>query len=180
MTVEKNNPGSSGLPVGELAESDWLAFAYVAGELDGAELDAWDARLAEGEIEACEAVARAVELVRAVSVPGRTSVAADTVARNSDSHADRWRFVVTAAVCLVLVVGLSWQQFEQARDVTAGRIAADGEVLSTWAGGTDAEPAEVGAAAGLDVLVAETELVVPEWMIAAVALPSEMDGENDQ
>ena len=36
MTVEKNNPGSSGLPVGELAESDWLAFAYVAGELDGA------------------------------------------------------------------------------------------------------------------------------------------------
>ena len=36
MSVENNNPGNSGLPAGDLAETDWLAFAYVAGELGGA------------------------------------------------------------------------------------------------------------------------------------------------
>lgn len=182
MSVENNK---SGVPAGGLAETDWMAFAYVAGELDGVELDEWTARLAEGDIEACEAVGRAVELVQAVSVPNRPSVAIDAMAGHSISRAARWRFVVAAALCLMLVVGLSWQQGEragdeQAADVMAGQIAVDGEVLSTWAGGTDAEPADVRTVTGPERLVAETELVVPEWMIAAVALPSEVDGENDQ
>ncbi len=173
------------LEVGPVAEIDWLAFAYVVGELDGAELDEWTARLAGGDVEACEAVAGAVELIQAVGSPGRPSVVTDTVVGNSDSRVARWRFVAAAVVCLVLVVVLSWKQGDQAADELAGDLVpgsatADGELLSSWAGGTDAELAELGVATGPDALVAETELVVPEWMIAALALPPEMDGEDDQ
>ncbi len=173
------------LEVGPVAEIDWLAFAYVVGELDGAELDEWTARLAVGDVEACEAVAGAVELIQAVGSPGRPSVVTDTVVGNSDSRVARWRFVAAAVVCLVLVVVLSWKQGDQAGDELAGDLVpgsatADGELLSSWAGGTDAELTELGVATGPDALVAETELVVPEWMIAALALPPEMDGEDDQ
>ena len=64
MSVENNNPAGE---AGELAEIDWLAFAYVAGELDGRELEEWTSRLADGDVEACEAVAVAVELVQSMS-----------------------------------------------------------------------------------------------------------------
>ena len=72
MSVENNNPAGE---AGELAEIDWLAFAYVAGELDGRELEEWTSRLADGDVEACEAVAAAVELV--LSMSNFPSVATD-------------------------------------------------------------------------------------------------------
>jgi hypothetical protein len=46
-------------------ELDWLAFCYAAGELDAADAEAFEARLAE-EQAACEALARAVELTQTV------------------------------------------------------------------------------------------------------------------
>jgi hypothetical protein len=185
MEIVMRSEAEKHLPeVGPVAETDWLAFAYVVGELDGAELAEWTARLAGGDVEACEAVAGAVELIQAVGSPGRPSVVTDTVVGNSDSRVAQWRFVVAAVVCLVLVVVLSWKQGDQAVDELTGDLVpsatADDELLSSWAGGTDAEVAELGVATGPDALVAETELVVPEWMIAALALPPEMDGEDGQ
>ena len=47
-------------------------------------------------------------------------------------------------------------------------------LLSTWAEGAD------GGVAETDAEVIEPELVVPDWMIAAVALPAEMDGGGDE
>src|SRR6476660_6136234 len=48
------------------SELDWLAFCYAAGELDGAEAESFEARLAE-EQPAREALARAVELTQTVA-----------------------------------------------------------------------------------------------------------------
>src|SRR5690606_22872574 len=45
----------------------WLAFRYVAGELDEAEASAFELRL-EHDLSACEAVAEAVELAGAVAL----------------------------------------------------------------------------------------------------------------
>ena len=46
MTLTHDNPAD------DFGDADWLAFAYVAGELAETELTAWEARLAEGDVEA--------------------------------------------------------------------------------------------------------------------------------
>jgi hypothetical protein len=51
---------------------DWLAFCYIADELSRDEVDAFEARLADDQ-QAREAVARAVELTRAIAVAGAGS-----------------------------------------------------------------------------------------------------------
>ena len=78
--------------------------------------------------------------------------------------------VAAAAVCLSLVIGLSLQTSDPVR--VAGPDAD--MLLSTWADGVGGEVAET------DAEVMEPELVVPDWMIAAVALPAGMDGEDDE
>ena len=184
MSVENNNPAGE---AGELAEIDWLAFAYVAGELDGRELEEWTSRLADGDVEACEAVAAAVELVQSMS--NFPSVAPDAVPEHLSGRDSRRRFVAAAALCLSLVVVLSWQSSHQ----PAGELAGDGTVvsaavdddvlLSSWADGTAAEEVEgveESTVMGGEPLVAETDLVVPEWMLVAVALSSETNGGEDK
>jgi len=185
MAAETNQPLAGGVAVEDPVETDWLAFAYVAGELDGAELSEFEVRLAEGEIEACEAVVRAVELVGAVSAPSRPVVVGQRVSGNPDRRAEGWRLVVTSAVCLMLVVALSIRSGDQVpnepgSDIVADQGFVDGLLLSTWAGGTDSEPDEMRGAAGSEAEMAASELVVPEWMIAAMALPEEMNGGHDE
>jgi hypothetical protein len=175
--------------VGSVAETDWLAFAYVAGELSGDELDRWTVRLAAGEVESCEAVGRAVELVQAVSVPRGVLAAVDSTAGKPVSRVSRTKILVAAAVCLVLVVVLSLEfgdDVGELGEVVTGSesslsaAAGDGELLSGWAGGTNTELSEATGVSGSEAVAAETELVVPEWMIAALALPVEIDGDGDR
>ena len=54
-----------------LSDTDWQAFQFLAGELAGEAEASWEARLADGDVEACEAVARMVELVQAVNRPSQ-------------------------------------------------------------------------------------------------------------
>ena len=95
MTLEHDNPAD------DFGDADWSAFAYVAGELDEAELATWEARLAEGDVEACEAVARAVELVGVVAESGRVDAVVATVAGESYA-AGGLRSAVVAAAAAVL------------------------------------------------------------------------------
>jgi hypothetical protein len=60
---------------------DWLAFQYAAGELQGAERDAFEQLLAT-ELAACEALAKAVQLCQSVAMC-EAELAADTVAVGS-------------------------------------------------------------------------------------------------
>jgi hypothetical protein len=163
-------------------ETDGLACAYVAGELDGEELSGWEARLAEGEIEACEAVVRWVETAQwvgaATSVPSQSVVTGERESRKPDSRAEGWKLVVTSAVCLLLVLGLSIRNIEQVagdplRAGAAEQDAVDGLLLSAWAGGTESEADLLRVATGSEAELAESELEVPEWMIAAMALPED-------
>jgi len=165
MTLTHDNPAD------DFGDADWLAFAYVAGELAETELTAWEARLAEGDVEACEAVARTVELVGVVAGSGRVDAVVATAAGESNAAGGlRSVVVAAAAVCLSLVIGLSLQTSDPVR--VAGPDAD--MLLSTWADGVGGEVAET------DAEVMEPELVVPDWMIAAVALPAGMDGEDDE
>jgi len=174
MTLTHDNPA------GDFGDADWSAFAYVAGELAEAESAAWEARLAKGDVEACEAVARAVELVRVVAAAGVSEAVVETAAEES-YDAGRWRSVVVAAaaVCLVLVVGLSWRTSDPNPAVVVRPDPDVDVLLSTWADGIGDEHAGERAAETV-AEVAESELVVPDWMIAAVALPAEMSGGDDE
>ena len=165
MTLEHDNPAD------DFGDADWSAFAYVAGELDEAELATWEARLAEGDVEACEAVARAVELVGVVAESGRVDAVVATVAGESYAAGGlRSVVVAAAAVCLGLIIGLPLRTNDP---VTVAGPDVD-MLISTGAEGADGEVVET------DAEVIEPELVVPDWMIAAVALPAEMDGEGDE
>jgi hypothetical protein len=57
----------------ECEELDWLAFRYVAGELDSDEQADFERRLAQDQA-ACEAVAKAVELTGAIRAVEATSL----------------------------------------------------------------------------------------------------------
>jgi len=165
MTLEHDNPAD------DFGDADWSAFAYVAGELDEAGLATWEARLAEGDVEACEAVARAVELVGVVAESGRVDAVVATVAGESYAAGGlRSVVVAAAAVCLGLIIGLPLRTNDP---VTVAGPDVD-MLISTWAEGADGEVVET------DAEVIEPELVVPDWMIAAVALPAEMDGGGDE
>ena len=59
----------------------------------------------------------------------------------------------------------------------------DDVLLSSWADGTAAEEVEgveESIVMGVEPLLAETDLVVPEWMLVAVALSSETNGGEDK
>jgi hypothetical protein len=56
----------------------------------------------------------------------------------------------------------------------------DDVLLSSWADGTAAEEVEESAVMGGEPLVVEADLVVPEWMLVAVALSSETNGGVDK
>ncbi len=158
------------------AELAWLAFAYVSGDLEGGELESFEARLADGELAACEAVADAVVIISAVgssgpsALPGERSLAP---VRRIREH--NLLTLLSPVVALVLVVSLAWRT----PTPVASRVEfAGGEdvLLSTWADGTPSALDDVSGGAESGAVVAETDLVVPEWMMLAVGLAAEMEG----
>ncbi|HEY2839493.1 MAG TPA: hypothetical protein VGJ26_10100 [Pirellulales bacterium] len=116
------------------ADLDWQAWLYVAGELAEADRAAFEARLLT-DCAACEAVARAVELldlmaaatpaiVRATAIsaqgpllsqPGAADFAPEVVPVGAVSQGNRWSQRVSwmalgAAACLaVMLAGRTWQ-----------------------------------------------------------------------
>lgn len=153
-----------------LADIDWQAFQFVAGELVGEAEACWEARLAEGDVEACEAVARMVELVQAVDKPPRRFVT------RSPQPVRHGRSGVLAAVatCLCLLLGLLWQGADRESPIAVTDPDAS-RLVAAW---SDAGvPAGDAGDAGMASLVVEDELDVPDWLIVAVSLQSEEDSE---
>lgn len=93
------------------SDLEWLAFQYAAGELQGAELDAFELRLAS-DLAACEALAAAVMLCQAVAVCEQESpVGSRTDVGDSRVHRPGRQLVswpvlalLSSAACLVLMV----------------------------------------------------------------------------
>ncbi|MAG92837.1 MAG: hypothetical protein CMJ48_03710 [Planctomycetaceae bacterium] len=176
----------------EKNDLDWLAFRYVAAEMTRAEAESFETLLAD-EQSAREAVAVAVELTQAVAYVVPVPAAASRASVSVRSYYAAF-LAVAAAVAAGLLFAFSTpmrtQQLAQ-RDVTADLEETGGivprELVEAW---TEAELAydddsTVEALVELaqnDVVVdlasvGRTELDVPDWLVAAVAV--ELGQESD-
>ncbi len=158
-------------------ELSWLAFRYVAGELDAAEAVRFEARMLE-DIAVCEAVAR-VALVCETTYAAFDSDSAklQTIARPSSARRFGVRATVAAAAGVVALAALMVHQ-------VATRTSEDLEVARLWtasAAATSADSLSVPNLDDGDGTLPETsqahDLDVPEWMLAAVRLEASDDDE---
>ena len=105
---------------GEQSNLDWLAFQYVAGELNAHQHEAFELQLLESQA-AREAVASAVELCQAVQAASALPASAPVpllAARSSTWNAPAAWISLAAAACILLVASLQW--FSQSDNIANG------------------------------------------------------------
>jgi hypothetical protein len=162
MTPRTNDPDD--LP--------WQAFCYVAGELDPAEAEVFEARL-DHDQAAREALAGAVELVEVVSQAGQRA----PVARRERPVVA----VLATAAALTLAVGLGGLRFGAPDDSHEPAPARAALVALAWSGLRQSGEAEPGADplfAGLDEPSRADDPAAaddpggepPAWLVEAAAL----------
>jgi len=207
MTTQKNPQGTM-KPNDEHDSLGWLAFRYVAGELSGDELTAFEARL-DSEQSAREAVACEVELAQAVAIvagsmtPVAAKVAVARTAPLGSAPAGRtlsYRMrgiLVMAAAASVLIGMLVTQglrppnQRDNTRDNTAKVTpeSAAQQLAGYWQAGTLVEAAPVAAENEDSLELAAHEAggespaydeSVPTWLLAALEpeVPADAPREN--
>jgi hypothetical protein len=154
------------------ADLDWLAFQYAAGELQGAELDAFERLLATDD-RACEALAQAVMLGQAV-VQCEQAVAAPRAAAATPTitivrqpaplQTNAWHHAVVAcaAVCCVLCVSL-WSR-QAGHDEFPDQSST---VAALWVQGAEEDFASDALPNGQETVL-DDEVAVPDWLLAAV------------
>ncbi len=161
---------------------DWAAFQYLAGELNDADCQLFEALLAEDE-QACLALTRAVSVAAAVgsAAPTRTvvkpmnRVAAPTLRKKSPA------IVATVlAACCVLLAGLiafkgSFDQPKVAGTPSDNAIEAAqpdaARVMQMYASAQSVptiEPVDSQVEVELDADSAPDDGGVPAWMLAAI------------
>ncbi len=153
-------------------ELDLLAFRYVAGELERAESDLFEQRLARDQ-SACEAVARAVMLTSAI-VAGRCDPQSAVVRYASKRRSVRW-IAAAAAVLLAAITAVvmrSPSRLGESNDeltvagVWAESALAHGEWSSEF--GDDSDDGDDAA-----------DVALPEWLIEAVSGPDEANPDEN-
>ena len=126
-----------------LEELDWLAFQYVADELDGVERAAFELRLEE-DTAACEAVVSAMKLAQAVDhsfgtelrKDGTTPEAVDREIRpasQSPATANHSSFSRTAALSIAATVAAAIFGWWLINQPAANSIDNHGTVAIAWA-----------------------------------------------
>jgi len=155
-------------------ELDWVAFCYAAGELDPAEAEQFESRLADDQT-AREALARAVELTQAVAV-AESETRIVTAARHVKTDwSTRLSWMAIGGLAAGLL-GLLW----------SGAVTppAKSRQLALAAAWTDArhQVADVLAPEAIDDELAATmpaydldEDQAPSWMMAALYMPEQDD-----
>lgn len=166
---------------------NWLAFRYVANELDAAEASEFESLLTTDQA-AREAVAGAVEQTTQIrqALAGTVVVAASTQSNWSRSKTTRVAFVAVGS-CLTLLMALLLVR--SSLPITGG-VAHEGvegelpfssaQLAYAWAearsGSTDVQPTtNLPLADSLDALLiatvdleSEQSLLAPSWMLAAL------------
>ena len=173
---------------------EWTAFCYASGELNPAESEQFELRLADDQ-EAREALARAVELTQVVAAA--ESTCGDLVApaaRKQTSWTTRLSWMAIgglAALVLAMVWSGGWSQFGFGPE-NAGISGQNGALASAWSATFESdETSDVGPLHPLTAALSEDdddqpatdELVVadaPAWMTIAIeGLASEMMDQDE-
>lgn len=172
-----HNTGSTAAGMSANAELDWLAFRYITGELSAVDGQAFEARL-ESDLDACEAVARAVQLVETLAL-GVGSVhkvlAMPVVEVQSDSMsglaagnnwrtARRWALTAVSGAAALVVIGVLSLRTEPRVEMV------EPSVVEIWADSwhADGEPEPVAVEIPNADLADADDLVAPGWLMAAV------------
>ena len=178
-----NEPSIATAPDEEL---DWLAFCFVSGELSGDERSSFECRLADDQL-AREAVARAVELMQAVSLVQAHAVSRRvpvTSVRRTTTWTRRLAWMsVGASAALVLVA--AWLQFDAITRLFSPPPVDRRELAEVWSRTREtvrdivqSEPYEFSAPVESDL---SSDEAFPSWISAAVFVqPSdaELDGPS--
>lgn len=154
----------------------WEAFCYVAGELSTSEEECFELRMLEDGM-LCQAVQYVVRQTTTIAAAqggasqrvARVSVAANVsapaVARSSKVFAG----LVAAACCLLLAVLTASVELSPPQDEQLAENAHQAELLvSFWT--NESRLDDASDPESVDLL--NQEIDVPEWLYAAVALPS--------
>jgi hypothetical protein len=159
-----------------VADREWLAFRYIAGELTDEELASFEAELESSQV-AREAVARAVDLSQAIAIAESHQVelveaASRVVARKSWIYGIGWMGAGAAAAS---VVGAVWWNMQEQK-------SAKSELAEIWISVKATEPIPPAVEKLADprsmVEVAEAD-VAPSWMTAGVISLSGGKVEDD-
>lgn len=169
----------------DASELDWLAFRYVAGECDPAEMLEFELRLADDQV-AREAVARAVELAQVCASACRVETSVERVApasRGAWFLPAVWTTCgAAAALAVVALVTSLWPRIDDVHPSgpTARNGAVDPAVASAWLESVGEVPAAAHETEGESNYLAELTVdsessESPSWMLAAVE--SELMGD---
>lgn len=161
------------------ADLDWLAFQYVAGELQGPELEVFEQLLATDD-RACAAVAQAVQLGQAVIRCEQQDNHVVTDRRPAPYRLRLWRSALTVAgSALSVAVLVSWLNLQSPpRELASGRDTA---LAALWVQNADDEIAqEAGPAVSIDANEFEDEDAVPAWLLAAVTEEQAADADRER
>ncbi len=153
---------------------DWLAFRYLAGELDATETVAFENRLA-GDLAAAEAVARAVELTQAVALacdtnknPSQPTPATFCRPRSGWSRVIRATVAFAAAAACAAAILLGLRDKEPRRPAVPAREAAASPAADEHIGDS-VTPIERVALAWSEIGESLAALGVEDWLIDANA-----------
>lgn len=169
------------------SDLDWLAFCYVANELSADERASFESRLADDQ-SACEAVARAVELVQAVALAETCErerpMPASITRRTTWPRRLAWMSVGASAALVLVAAALGWQSIS---GWFAPPPADRGRLAEVWSQTRDevrqivhTEPLELPPVMETDFPSDET---LPSWITAAVfnqaaSAEPELDGPS--
>ena len=188
MPPEFSNLDSRDDSVGQLAELDWQAFRYLAGEMSDSESQTFESRLvdelAAGDLSTSEALAR---MTQRVDVLSEAVVAEQAVGSwrqpGRQARRARWSIVATTTAGLVAALGLWWS-------APSRRTPNAEAVVSVWADLVEDARlrADLAGTAKLDVggsleatdEQAADELSVPGWLLAAVSQPGSQEGSQGE
>ncbi len=154
-------------------ELSWLAFRYAAGEMSPLEADAFEARMLE-DLDACEAVARMALLCEAANETFKRP-SAPLHAIPVKRRTPRWAIAATlASVAWMIGIGVWFASHSREER------RANAEIVGIWSSASADESATV-AVEEVDAphadAVAHGDVVVPDWMLAAVRLENADDDE---
>lgn len=160
-------------------ETDWLALRYLLGELSTSDAAAFEDRLGEDQT-AREAVARASRLVTVLAEAPRPVEPLAPSRRTPRRVA-----AIFATIAAGIAAVIAWRSIADAPRPVAPLATSDvdpARLVVLWSDAAESATDEAGSDDVDDSGDAETALVPPDWLLAAVeqdAMPTENDPSLD-